>query len=396
MLPADLQKSHEKLIDSPIRNECFLTIVIPVRNEAECIIKTLKSLSNQVDLQNRPVNYNQFEIIFLVNNSSDESANIIRHWVKENPLPVIHLAEKILPSEQSNIGYVRRWLMNEAYFRLRGNKFGGGIIATTDGDTEAAPNWIAATTAEIKKGADAVGGRIFINPAELQNMNAKARAFHLRDTGYRLMAAEIEGCFDYLAHDALPRHHQHFNGSFAVTSAAFEIAGGVPEVRFLEDVAFYHALLRSDLRFRHSPAVRVQTSARPVGRAESGLSTQINEWTTMGQNGVEYLVESAAAIKRRLETRKNLHVFWQNVRRENSLSKDEIRVLAANLLISAEHLESELNTPQTFGSLYEKILREQNRAGEWTKEYPLVRIERAIFDLRLMLEQIRRGKAGFS
>ena len=94
-------------------------------------------------------------------------------------------------------------------------------MATTDGDTLVAPNWIAAITKEIEKGAEAVGGRIFINPAELKNMNVKARSFHLRDTGYRLLAAELESRLDHLPHDSCPRHHQHFNGSFAVTTAGF-------------------------------------------------------------------------------------------------------------------------------------------------------------------------------
>ena len=36
------------------------------------------------------------------------------------------------------------------------------------------------------------------------------------------------------------------------------------------------------------------------------------------------------------------------------------------------------------------VLHEQNNVGEWIKENPLVTIEKAVYDLRLMLEQIRR------
>lgn len=396
MFPLNLQQQHEQLIDSPITAECFFTIVIPVRDEAEYLHKTLDSLVGQVDFRNQPIDCRQFEIIFLVNNSSDDSAEIIRSRQNREQFPVIHLAEKNIIPEQSNIGFIRRWLMNEAYLRLTGNRSGDGIIATTDGDSEIAPNWVTATIAEIKKGADAVGGRILINPAELEKMNVRTRAFHLRDTGYRLMAAEIEARLDYLAYDALPRHHQHFNGSFAVTTHAFERAGGVPEVRFLEDVAFYHALFRTDAHFRHSPAIRVQTSARTIGRTEAGLSTQINEWTVIGEKGDDYLVESASAIKRRLQARKNLRDLWNDSERRRGVSKDEIKYLADNLLISAEFLENRLNAAHTFGILYEEILHEQNLVGEWHRENPLVSIERAIFDLRLMLEQARREQFNFN
>ena len=391
----NLLKSHEKIIDLPIRPDCFLTIVVPVRNEAQYLLKTLKSLTHQVDSNNRPVNAENFEIIFLVNNSGDESAQIIKDWRRKHPSAVIHFREINLRREKSNIGYVRRWLMNEAYLRLRGNKFNGGIIATTDGDTEVAPNWISATVAEIKKGVGAVGGRICINPAELRAMNPPARIFHLRDTGYRLMTAETEALIDDLAFDRFPRHHQHFNGSFAVTCEAFEKAGGVPEVRYLEDVAFYQALLRKDVRFRHSPAVRVRTSARLDGRTELGLSTQINEWTVMGENGSDYLVESAAAILRRLECRKELRDLWQNAQIHAALRKNELKILADKLLVRRDYLTEELNNPQPFGAFYEKLLIEQARTGEWHRNFSLVSVERAIFELRLALEKRRRGNTHF-
>ena len=380
---ANLQTTHEKLIAEPISPGCFLTVAIPVRNEAVHLSKTLQNLSAQVDLQNFRLDRRQFEIIFLVNNTTDDSAEIIRRWRSKNPSLKIHCAERNLPAEHSNIGFVRRWLMNEAYLRLRDNEFGGGIIATTDGDTEVAPNWIAATVTEIRNGAEAVGGRIFIDPRDLQAMNARARAFHLRDTGYRLMVAEIEARLDYLAHDSLPRHHQHFNGSFAVTTEAFEKAGGIPPVSCLEDIAFYHSLLRVDARFRHSPAVRVQTSARLEGRTTLGLSTQINEWTLMGKNGDQYLVESAAAIERRLILRKQLRGLWKSGQKSKRLADD--------LMIAKVFLQHELNDSPTFGGFYEKIIGEQNRVGDWDQENPLENIEKAVFDLRRRLEKFRCG-----
>lgn len=390
-MPHDSIKTHSALTSALIEPECFFTVVVPVRDEAEYLPETLKSFSNQVDLKNRLLDARKFEIIFLVNNTVDDSAQIIRRWHRENPHLRIHLAEEDLSTEFSNIGYVRRVLMNEAFTRLKKNRFGAGIIATTDADTQIAPNWIAATIAEIERGAEAVGGRILIHPSELREMDSKCRVFHLRDTGYRLMAAEIETYFDDLAHDSLPRHHQHFNGSFAVTTDAFTRAGGVPEVRFLEDVAFYHSLLRIDARFRHSPFVRVQTSARDIGRTESGLSTQINEWTIMGCNGDDYLVESANSIERRLRARKTLRDIWQAKESRELRQSEELVRLADGLRISAEFLKEKLNLPHTFGGLYEHVLCEQSRVGEWAQENPLETVEKALSDLRRILEKCRKS-----
>lgn len=392
-MPLDsVEKFHSVLISAPIKPECFVVVVVPVRDEAEHLPETLESFSRQVDWQNQPFDNRKFEIIFLVNNTSDDSAQIIHGWHQKNPRLTVHIAERNLPKECANIGYVRRWLMNEAFLRLRKNKFGGGIIATTDADTQIAPNWIAANISEIERGAEAVGGRILIRPDELWKMDSKCRAFHLRDTGYRLMAAEIECYLDDLAHDFAPRHHQHFNGSFAVTTEAFAKAGGVPEVRFLEDVAFYQSLLRVDARFRHSPLVRVKTSARDKGRTESGLSTQLNEWTIMGCNGDDYFVESAISIERRLQARKILRTIQQS--HGKTLPIEDIKKLADDLLVSEEFLSEKLNLAPTFGGLYEDVLREQHRIGEWTKENPLEIVEKAIYDLRRKLENFRKSSSG--
>lgn len=379
-------QAHKLIIPNEINRNCRVSIVIPVRNEAETIAETLKSLVNQVDLKNHRLAPDSFEIIILANNCTDNSADIVRFFAKANSDLNIHLAETHLPPEKANVGYVRRRLMNEAYARLCQNKFKSGVIMTTDGDTCPAPNWIVANLREIKNGADAVGGRILMKPRGLREMNEKTRRFHLLDTGYRLLAAELEARLDYIAHDYLPRHHQHFNGSFAVTTAAFDRAGGIPPVSFLEDVAFFQSLMRVDARFRHSPFVRVETSSRIAGRAEMGLSTQIKEWTVMGENGDTYFVENAASIAQRINLRSVLRSVWNG--KEANFAR--ITRLADDLMISPNMLKNELQIKQTFGSLLEKVQRAQNAGGEWQRRYPLVCVSRAIWDLRQILEIARR------
>lgn len=55
-------------------------------------------------------------------------------------------------------------------------------------------------------------------------------------------------------------------------------AGGIPDVRFLDDVASVDACRWADLRVPHSPLARVQTSPRREGRAEVGASWQLRQW----------------------------------------------------------------------------------------------------------------------
>ena len=376
------------LVVADIGRDCLVSVVIPVHNEADCLPAALESFTRQVDVQKKPLDPSLFEIIIFANNCRDESAAIARRWKNENILLTVHVAEADLPPENSNISFVRRLLMNEANARLGRNRHQNGIIMTTDGDTCVAPNWIAANMQEIKNGADAVGGRILISPNEIRQMDGKARLFHLLDTGYRLLTAELEARLDCISHDCLPRHHQHFNGSFAVTTEAFRRAGGIPEVRFLEDVAFYRSLLRVDARFRHSPFVRVNTSARHSGRTESGLSTQISEWTAMGRNSDEYFVESAAAIERRVYLRSRLRDLWK--RREMIPIVCEMDALADQLFVPESFLRTELENLQTFGAMLENIEREQHRIGGWANTYPLAAIEKTLGDLRRILKIRRR------
>lgn len=383
---------HNRLVTKDINPDCIATIVLPVRNEAGFLQKNLKSFARQVDLTNRPFDSKLFEIIIFANNCDDESAKIARRWQRANKHLTIHVAEAKIRPENANIGFVRRWLMSEANDRLRRNRAKGGVILTTDADTAVASDWLAANLREIKNGADAVGGRILIKAEELKKMPQKALRFHLLDTDYRLLTAEIEARLDYIAHDYLPRHHQHFNASFAVTTAAFARAGGVPRVRFLEDVAFYHALLRVDARFRHSPKVTVETSSRQSGRTEMGLSTQIKEWRIMGEKGDKLQAECAKAIEERIRLRKSLRLLWRKVQHYN-IFRSEISPVSDKLLVSEDFVSHQLNVPQTFGSLYEKVLREQSKVGEWAKKFPNAEVEQSLFKLRNLVKPLRRETA---
>ncbi|MEO8072392.1 MAG: glycosyltransferase family A protein [Acidobacteriota bacterium] len=386
MLSLFKKKPHSALIEKPILAQCFVSIVVPVRDEAENLPKTLASFLNQTDLISSPLDPAIFEVIVLVNNCCDNSAEIVEKWQKTNQKFNFHFAEINLPDENANIGFVRRLLMNEACSRLKSNKYRSGIIATTDGDTRVACDWITNSVNEIRNGADAIGGRILIDENEFKSLGKKAENFHLLDEEYRLLAAEIEDFYDRIPHDSLPRHHQHFNGSFAVTTDAFERAGGIPNVKFLEDVAFYNALSRIDAKFRHSSNVKVFTSARNQGRTELGLSTQLNEWEIMGRNGDLYLVESAQTIEKRFTSRRKLRKLWQAVKSETEFDFTEISTLAENLLISNINLLIALKKSETFGILMEKITDEQNTNNKWKQENSLVPVQKAILDLRKNLK----------
>lgn len=381
----------QPLVQTPVSPQCQVCVIVPVRDEAETLEATLSALANQIDLEGQSFDPNRYEVIVLANNCSDDSAAIAHRFASQHPM-TLHVVERTLPDSEAYIGRVRQLLMDEAYRRLISLGRRRGVIASTDGDTRVAPTWIAATLYEIACGADAVGGRIVTDGVDRAALDPYARSCHLREVGYSYLIAELETYLDADPHDSWPRHYQHYGASLAVTAQMYEQAGGMPPVRTPEDVAFYCALVRVNARFRHSPLVRVTTSARQTGRTNIGLANQLHEWTQMGCQRQPFLVESAAEIETRLQVRHQLRRLWWCILNGYQPTPMDIAPLANRLAISTHWLTYKLKQPQSFNFLFERVEQRQQEEGKWRQRWSLVRIEEAIADLRLRLDSLRRGE----
>lgn len=379
----------QPLVQSPPSPQCEVCVIVPVQNEAETLESTLAALANQIDLESHPLDSTRYEIILLANNCSDNSAALAQRFASYHPTLALHVVEKTLPATDAYIGRVRQILMDEAYRRLIALGQKRGVIASTDGDTQVAPTWIAATLHEIACGADAVGGRIVTDRASRAALDSYARACYLREVGYCYLVAELETYLDADPDDVWPRHYQHYGASLAVTAEMYEQAGGMPPVRTPEDVAFYRALVRVNAHFRHSPLVRVTTSARQTGRTNIGLANQLNEWTAMGQRQQPFLVKSVAEIETRLRARHGLRVLWERIL-DGYQPIIEVAPLANTLGIATHWLTNELAQPHSFGLLFERVEQRQQQEGIWWQRWSGVKIEQAIWELRVRLDYLRR------
>lgn len=377
----------QPLVTIPPAPHCEVCVIVPIRDEAENLADTLFALLCQVDLEGRPFDRERYEIILLVNNCCDDSAVIANRFAKQHSTLALHVVEITLPASEAYVGRVRRILMDEAYRRMTSLGHRHGVIASTDGDTRVAPTWLAATLQEMRGGADAVGGRILTDRNDRLALDCYARLCHLREVGYQYLVAELETYLDPDPYNRWPRHHQHYGASLAVTTQMYGRVGGIPAVRSPEDVAFYQALRRVDARFRHSPEVRVVTSARQVGRAKNGLANQLTEWTVMGRKQQPFLVESPAAIEARLHARHGLRMLWQRKQVEHQLSETDVARSADKLGVATQWLAQELQQPQAFGLLHFRTTAKQ----EETSAPPLVEIGQAIWELRIRLSHIRHA-----
>ena len=375
------QDFQQVFADTPAPANCRVSVVVPVRDEEASIWITLQAFADQI--LPPEIESGIIEFLLLANNCTDDSADIIRQFIRENSKVPVRLAEIHLAPEQANIGYVRRLLMNAAFERLHGSRRERSVIMTTDADTIVAPDWIAATLQEIELGADAVGGRIIIAGSELAKMDAAARRMHLLDDEYRLLAAELEALIDELPFDNGARHYQHFNASIALTTDAYRISGGVPHVECMEDCALFERLERADLKVRHSPDVRVYTSGRSTGRSRVGLAYQIGDWQRLAGEGKELKVESVPSLIDRFTIKRELRRLWLS---GETPSVAGIRRLS-DLLSVPQHLIKEgLALPKPFGEVYGDFIREQTRLGIRDKKFPLESVATVVRELSSEIE----------
>ncbi len=384
------QKSPVLLVPTPPLNQCEVCVIVPVRNEAQSLEATLRALTYQIDLEGNELDWRRYEVILLANNCSDASAEIARHFARLHPELVLHVVEITLPPAEAYIGRVRQILMDEAYRRLTYIGHAGGIIASTDGDSQVTPTWIAANIFEIAAGADAVGGRIYTTKSDRATLNSYAKACYLREVGYRSLIAQLEDYIDPDPYDRFPRHYQHYGASLAVTAQMYQQAGGLPAVRTPEDVAFYKALLRVNARFRHSPLVKVVTSARQTGRATLGLANQLKQWTMMEVDEQPFVVEPINAIALRLQVRHQLRILWSGILDGYQPDIACIAQIATDLGVNVQWLTTELTQPYTFGLLFEKIEQRQEQEGIWAQRWQKVEIRQAIAQLRLYLDKLHK------
>ena len=214
--------------------------------------------------------------------------------------PWLRSVSVTLGPREAHVGRARQLAMDAACARLLAAGRPDGLLLSTDADTEPAPDWIARTAAEVAAGADAVGGRALLRADERAALDPGVRRLYLLDLAYRRALEELRDLYAPDLHDPFPRHHHHFGASLAVTARAYAWVGGLPAVPSSEDVALADALVEAGARLRHSPSVRVRTSARSVGRAPGGLADVFRWWAEVVADGREPLVEPAADAERRL------------------------------------------------------------------------------------------------
>lgn len=288
---------------------CRLTVVIPARDEASHITRTLAALARQRATDGGPLDARIFDILVFANSCSDATAKTVRAFAACHEDVTIHVVEAELPRDAAHIGTARKLVMDAAATRFIASGSARGIIASTDADTLADDTWIAWTLREAER-VDAVAGSIKLDAEERSQFAPALQALYRDDAAYQQTIAELEAIYDPLPHDPLPRHAHHFGASFAVTADAYVRAGGIPPLPYLEDLALYRSLVRIDVHVRHSPHVRVTTSARRGARVAGGFATYLGDLDAYTRRGETLRVENPDRTLARIRARAALRGIY--------------------------------------------------------------------------------------
>jgi hypothetical protein len=389
----DALQSQPRLIPKLPLTQTQISVIMPVRNEAETLPKALLALANQVGFDGRPLDTRCYEVLVLANNCTDESAAIARQFAHQHPQLQLYVIEQTLPDREAHVGRARRILMDEAYQRLRGLGQRHGIIASTDGDSQVDRQWIAAILYEINQGADAVGGRILTDRAERATLDQATKTTYLRFVGYQYLTRQLEDYLDPDPFDQAPRHYQFNGANFAVTHEMYALAGGMPPVFTSEDVAFHQAIVSVGAKVRHSVLVRVTTSARRQGRAALGMADRLSQFQDFGQRRQGFWVESAAEIEAKLLARRQLRRYWMQASsdpRRLVLAPQRLAQLATRLAVPRAELHRAIEQSLSFGDLFQRVEHCQQATGLWRQQWSAVPLAVAIADLRLSLNHWRQ------
>jgi GT2 family glycosyltransferase len=279
-----------------------VVVGIPVKNEAARIADCLQALGAQKDFGNHCV-----AVVLLLNNCTDSTASVVRQVASELPI-VVHSLEFDLPPQEANAGFARRMVMEDASALVDP----AGVLLTTDADGRVDSRWLALNLRALSEGADAVAGRIDIDPLEAALIPARLHEDDARECAYADLIDSINASFDPDPDDPLPRHNEHSGASIAVKAAIYKRVGGFPGVALGEDRAFFQALRQVDARIRHAPEVRVVVSGRTVGRAAGGMADTIRRRVARPDPIVDDRLEPAMDAARRARLRRLARLAWSS------------------------------------------------------------------------------------
>ncbi len=231
-------------------------VVIPARDEQDQVGACIQALADQT------VGTDAFEVILVADECRDATVAVARAAAERGGVQL-----SVLSGPGSGTGPARRLGMDAAASRLRALGLEDGLIATTDADTEVAPDWLERQLDHVGAGARVIAGLIRLREDDATRLGERVLTRRREDAERRMETVLVEDP------DA---HHHHFAGaSLGITAATYAAVGGLEATSSLEDELFALRLAEHGIPILRPSDVVVVTAGRTSGRARRGLSVDL-------------------------------------------------------------------------------------------------------------------------
>lgn len=261
--------------------ELTSVVVVPARDEEGAIGACLRALAAQT------VGLAAFETIIVLDGCRDQTAARAESAAAE-----LGLTLRMVDGPRRGAGAARQLGMELAAERLLAAGRPGGLIASTDADSQPAPDWLERQLHHLSTGAAAIAGLIELDPEEATNLPAGVLRRRERAAADRLSQVRVM--------EPTAEHHHFAGASIGITAAAYREVGGLEPFPALEDAAFATRLHERSVPILRARDVRVRTSARSHGRASRGLAVdlEVSSWLESHRfRAAEFDLSALAAIK---------------------------------------------------------------------------------------------------
>jgi len=289
----------KRFIETPIRKETFISVVIPVYNETD-LLTTLNSLV-ECEKTQYPV-----EVIIVVNHPENAKAEIKEQSIKTveevekfinqhlSPLKFHVIKAFDLPAKKAGVGLARKIGMDEAAYRFNTINQ-DGIILCFDADSKCASNYLKEIEKHFLDNPLSTGTSIhYEHPLYFENGEINEAIIyyelHLR---YYIQALKFIG-YPYSFHT--------IGSSMAVRSSIYQKQGGMNQRKAGEDFYFLHKIIPLG-HFHAISTTKVIPSARISDRVPFGTGRAMQEHYNQSKDlEIGYDFQSFELIKVFLET----------------------------------------------------------------------------------------------
>lgn len=271
-------------------------VCVPARNEAA----RLPVLLNALAAQDWPA---RIAICIGINNTTDDSLALIdaariRHADRLD----LRVTQAHFPPEHAHAGSARRLAMDCGLALLGDHQ--DAVLVSTDADTRPPEGWLSAIAAAFARGADVVGGRLDIDPAE--PLPGPVRRLRNAWDRYWSQVRAIEDAIDPQPWDPAPRHGDHTGASLAIRASVYSACGGVPLLATGEDRALVAAAAGIGARIVHPADVYTYVSPRIEGRADGGMAAAMQALIDTAERGIVPMAPSFEQWRARASWRRDL------------------------------------------------------------------------------------------